>query len=491
MKTHHSPRAAQACPPLPRWPRGTAALPCAALALALALAGCAQFSADGGFDTVAPLVQQRTGQSPALLREPAQADAARERVAELLAQPLSAEAAMQIALLNDPALQARYAALGIAEAEFVRAGRLAGPTLGLGRLAGGGAVELDRSLVFDLLGLLAMPSRRQAARQRFEQAQLDAALATVQAAAQAREAFFEAVAAQQLLAYAGQVQETAELADTLAQRMAEAGHFNRLARLREQVFRAQAAARLEATRHRALASRERLARALGLADGPDALRLPDRLPALPDAPLAPADAEQAALARRLDLRAARLAVDERAQSLGLTRATRLVDGLHAGVQDQRSTGEPRREGATLELTLPLFDGGSTRVASDEAAWREARQRLAALEVQARSQVREAHSAYRSAWALARSHRDELLPLRRQVGEETLLRYNGMLASVFDLLADAQGQVDAVVASVEALREHWIADSRLQTVIGAGPPGAGSSAPFATTLPTAPAAAAAH
>ena len=47
-------------------------------------------------------------------------------------------------------------------------------------------------------------------------------------------------------------------------------------------------------------------------------------------------------------------------------------------------------------------------------------------VDARSDVRESYYAYRSAYDIARHLRDEVLPLRRQINEEQLKRYNGML-----------------------------------------------------------------
>jgi hypothetical protein len=43
--------------------------------------------------------------------------------------------------------------------------------------------------------------------------------------------------------------------------------------------------------------------------------------------------------------------------------------------------------------------------------------------------------------------------------------------VFELLADAREQVAAVTASVEALRDHWTADTRLQSALAGRSPGA--------------------
>jgi outer membrane protein TolC len=95
-------------------------------------------------------------------------------------------------------------------------------------------------------------------------------------------------------------------------------------------------------------------------------------------------------------------------------------------------------------------------------------RTADIAVRARSEVREAYSAYRTSYDIARHYRDEVVPLRKRISDEVLLRYNGMLASVFELLSDARAQVGSVNAAIEAQRDFWIAETRLQAAInGAG------------------------
>ena len=61
-----------------------------------------------------------------------------------------------------------------------------------------------------------------------------------------------------------------------------------------------------------------------------------------------------------------------------------------------------------------------------------------------------------------------MPLRKRISEEQLLRYYGMLISVFELLADAREQVASVNAAIESLREFWTAEADLQRSLnGAG------------------------
>jgi outer membrane protein TolC len=386
---------------------------------------------------------------------------------------LTADAAVEVALLNNRGLQARFGELGVAESDLVRAGRLANPAFGFSNLKGGGVTEIDRSLVFSVLGLLTMPMARQIEQQRFEQAQYQAALDAVGLASEARKAFFGAVAAQELVRYYEQVKDAADASNELARRMLQAGNFNKLAQMRQQVFYADATSQLARARHQAVAERERLVRLLGLSGEQLDFRLIDRLPDLPGEPAEPKDAEQTAMDKRLDVSMARRSTEAIAKSLGLTKATRFVDVLEVGYADKRQTGEQRQSGYEIRLELPLFDFGSTRAVRAEAVYLQSVNRTAEIAVNARSEVRESYSAYRTTYDLAKHYRDEVVPLKKRISDETLLRYNGMLLGVFELIADARDQVMSVTAYVEALRDYWVAETNLQSALTGRSPGPGS------------------
>ena len=442
-------------------------------AASLLLAGCASFSPDGGFGKVSQLTQERTGQGVALQRSPEDAQTARNRVAELLQAALTADAAVEVALLNNRGLQAKFGDLGIAESELVRAGRLKNPSLSFGRMSGGGGIEIERTVLFDILGLLTMPMAKEVGQQRFEQAQYQAAYDAVSLAADVRRAYFDAVAAQELAKFYEQVKETADVSNELAKRMLQAGNFNKLAQMREQAFYADATAQLARAQHQAAAQREKLIRLLGLYGEQLNFRLPQRLPELPKQVIEPQNAEQTAMDKRLDVQMAKRAAEATAKSLHLTNATRMVNVLDVAYKNKSESGAPRANGYEIELELPLFDFGSTRAARAQATYMQAVNRTAEVAVNARSEVREAYSAYRTAYDLAQHYRDEVVPLRKRISEENLLRYNGMLIGVFELLADAREQVAGVTGYVQALRDFWVAETNLQTALTARSPAAGS------------------
>jgi len=437
----------------------------AALAAATALlSGCATFSNDGGFGAVAQASKARSGVETRLLRNDEDRRALDEQLKTLLAEPLGAEAAVQVALLNNRSLQARYWDLGIAEAELVQAGRLANPGFSFKRTHGGGETAIERTLSMNFIQLLTLPLAGRIESQRFEQVKLELAGEAVSMAHQARLAWIEAVAAQQGVEYAQQISDAAEASGELAKRMQAASNWSKYDAAREQAFHADAMADVARARKAATASREKLTRILGLSGAQaTAYRLPARLPELPAKPRTVADAEATAVRERLDVQAARLSSEHTANSLGLAKTTRFINVLELSGISERD-GERRSRGYEISLEVPLFDWGGARVAHAEATYMQSLNLLAAAAVNAGSEARESYQDYQASYELARHYRDVVIPLRQKISEETLLRYNGMLLSVFELLADAREQAAAVNNTIIALKEFWIADANLDAAL---------------------------
>ena len=439
------------------------------LAVALAavlLSGCATFSGDGGFGAVAQATQDRIGQQGKVLRTDADRQALSELLQQKLKQPLTADDAVQIALLNNRGLQATYWSLGIAEADLVQAGRLQNPAFGYKHTQGGGETAIERTLGFNLVSLITAPLASRIEGRRFEQAKLAVADEALKVAAETRRSYFEAVAAAHALEYAQQVRDAAEAGAELGQRMQKAGNWSKLDAAREQTFHSEALAEAVRAGKQAFASREKLARLMGLPGaGAGAFTLPAHLPDLPAAPRELADAEQAALRNRLDVQAAKLETEHTASSLGLTRGTRFINVLELAAVRESASGQPRERGYEITLEIPLFDWGSARVARAEAVYMQSVNKLAEAAANAQSEARESYQDYRASYDLAKHYRDSVIPLRSQLAEETLLRYNGMLISTFELLADSREQATAVRAYIDALKEFWVAETNLEAAMG--------------------------
>jgi outer membrane protein TolC len=437
-----------------------------AAASILVLAGCASVAPDGGFGALARSTRERIGAEPRIARDEAQSRALQESVRALLAQPLDMEGAVRVALLNNPGLQASYWQVGIAQADLVQASRLGNPALDFKRMGGSGAIDIERTLTFNLIGVLTTPLAARLEARRFEQVKLEVAAAIEQHAAETRRAWVDAVAAGQALDYARRVDAAAQASADLAGRMARAGNTSQLALARQQLFQAETAAALARAGNGVVAAREQLTRLLGLWGADTEYTLPAHLPELPAAPAELADVERIALEQRLDVRAARLDAEATAANLGLTRATRFINALDLGAVSKGQTGLPNERGYELTIELPLFDWGGARTAKAEAIYMQAVQRVTRTAVTARSEARAGYLAYRNAYEVAAHYRDTIIPLRKRISGEVLLRYNGMLASSLELLADSREQAAAVSNYIEAIKEFWTASANLEAALGA-------------------------
>jgi outer membrane protein TolC len=427
------------------------------------LGGCASFSPDGGFDAIQSATQSRIQKDVVWARDDASRNQAQARIDTLLAKPLSADDAVQIALLNNPGLQAAFNTLGIAEADWVAAQRLPNPGFSIGRSTRGSEVEWERSLHFNLARLLTLPMRTDIEQRLFEQTRRELVLEVLRLAAETRKAWVAAVAATQTAHYQQQAMEAAEAGAELARRMAQVGNWSKLKQAREQAFYADAALAVARAEQRKLQTRERLVRLMGLAQV-DTLQLPGRLPDLPPALPLLQDVEQQAMDARIDLQMTKQQAETLANNLGLTRRTRFINVLELGISNNSSNEDPVQRGYEISFELPLFDWGQTRVVAAESRYRQALERARETAVNARSEVREAYALQQSQYAIARHLRDEVVPLKQRISEETLLRYNGMLIGVFELLADARSQIVSVNAAIEAQRDFWLADADMQMAL---------------------------
>ena len=442
------------------------------------LAGCASVN----FDQAVQDTNSSAGaftQGKLELSRSAQQQQARSKLSnELLNKPLSQDDAVQLALANSPAVQTLLAQSWADLATANQTGRIANPVFTFERIRFADELELGRLLSFGLLDLLTLPRRMEISRSQTAQAKVQLSANVVEQVTQVRQAWVRAVTARQTLQYAEQINATAQAGAELAKRMQQVGNFTKLQRARQQSFYADSAARLASSQHASTAAREELVRILGLTDEQSAqLQLPERLPELPKASR-PADSVNAtALQQRLDVQMARNQLDVAGKAQGLNLLNSLVD-VELGIRrdtvfdNSSGTSTPKR-GFELGIRLPIFDWGSAQRDNMNAQSLAAANRYESTVRGASSQLRESYSAYRTAYDVAKHYRDEIVPLRKTMAEENLLRYNGMLIGVVELLADTRDQISSVQAAINAYQQFWLADAALSASMTGKPTAMGA------------------
>ncbi len=452
----------------------------ASAVLASALAGCASFSPDAGMGGVNSVVASQLGTAALKVGTDDAAAEAGARTRALLRSPLSAEAAVRIALLNNKGLQASYNELGIAEAVMVQASLPPSPTISFSRIATPIELDIERRIVADILALATLPARAEIAAERFHQAQLRTAEETLKVAAATRRRYYRAVAALEIVAALGRAAGASETAAKLARQLGATGAMNKLDRARQDAFHADMITQLDVARQDAATARERLVRAMGLSEDNVAFKLPQSLPPVPKRPRALSAVETDAIGRRVDLQIARLEADTIAKSYGLTNATRFINLLEvAGVsrtQRDASGAQGTGGGGELDFQIPIFDFGEARLREARETYMQAINRLREKAVNVRSEAREAYLAYRYRYDIAEHFRRDVLPLRKIISDETMLRYGAMQIDVFALLSEARQRIAANIAAIEAQRDYWLANTELDAAISGGGADDGARAP---------------
>ena len=337
-----------------------------------------------------------------------------QRIDELLAQPLTAETAAEIALLQNPAVERALETLDMPGFDRLLLAYTVNPAFNDGQQPSTVDTRIERPLSVNAMTWVSVPALAGGYTTDERGPRLQAADEIVALLFSARRAWVQAVAARQSQRYLEDVAVAAEAGRDIMEGMRRVGNATELELLRAQTLYANAIATLTAAQLAAALERERLVQTLGLwgADA-DRVQLPERLADLPPAPIGPESLEDRAVAQRFDVRAGR------------------IEGL-----------------------------------AGEAG------------VNARADVRTAWLAYRGSYDLARHARDALVPLARRTSAEQLKLYNGMLIDVFGLVTDAAGQISAVNAALDAQRDFWLAEVELQRAMaGVGFP-AGTAQPTA-------------
>ena len=410
---------------------------------------------------------------------------AKARVDQLLRKPLTADTAVQVALLSNRGLQAAFNELGIAEAQMVAASLPPNPRFGISKLSGRFEVEIERQIVGSLLALITLPARAEIAGDRFRTAQLRAVEAVLRLAADARRQYYRTVAANAQVTFYQEAKASADAASELFKRLGESGGVNKIDQAREFAFEAELTVQLAQARQQQRQERERLVRQLGLW-GDDLKFRVGILPPLPRLQSVKA-IEAEALRKRIDIQIARAELDTLAKSLGLANATRFVNdidllgrrtydrGRSVGADGHVERETSRSRTLELEIDIPIYDFGQSKVALAEQTYMQAANRLAEKAVNARSEAREAYTAYRANYDITRQYQNNVLPLRKIIQDQSLLQYSGMLNDVTDLITDARSRILSNVAAINARRDFWIAHTDFKhALIGGGGGGGGSA-----------------
>ena len=436
------------------------------------IAGCVQVPKEAGFGDVQKLVHQRVDYRLHWNQGSMADEQVAQAIDDLLKNKLSAEGAVQIALLNNQHLQAIYEDLGITQADVVEAGLLENPVFfGQARFpdVSPSLTNLEFEITQNFLNILMLPARKKLAALQFEEAKLRVADEVLKLAAEVREAYYRAIGSTQIEQMRQHIVEAAANSYEMARRMRAAGNISDLNLAGEQGHYEQARMDYAHSTTLVIESREQLIRLLGLWGAHAELTLAKQLPYLPPREIALENLESIAIKNRLDLASVRQEVEVLAQALGITVDWRWFGTADVGISTERDPDGQWVTGPSLTLELPIFNQRQADIARLEARLRQNQKRLAVQAVHIRSEVRLLRSRLMMQRRLVEHYKAVVLPLQERIVHLTLQEYNYMLTGVFNLLIARQNEFDNYQKYIETVRDYWITRAQIQRVVGGSLP----------------------
>ncbi|MEO7919646.1 MAG: TolC family protein [Thermoanaerobaculia bacterium] len=386
----------------------------------------------------------------------------------LLSEDLSADAAVEIAMMRSPRLQMALAEVGIARGELIESSTIANPLLQADiRFPASPFNPFELRLSQTLVELIQLPKRRAIGRVAFQAASLRVTSEVLRFAADVRAAYYDLVASTLHLGRSRTIAEARKAAAELAMRQHDAQTINDLDLETEQATYEQAKLELARAERNLLGARAKLTIEMGIAHLPVDWRVPDAFPPLPPEERTQEELERLTAAQRLDLAIARLELDIARRRVPISRLAAFGEiTIHGDIQ--REPDGIRTYGPGIDLPIPIFNTGRGARTRAEAAFVRARHLVDALTQEASATLAIARVTLDEARARVEYFRDVLLPRRRRIVELTKVAHNAMLIGVFQLLQAAQNEAEAQRDSIEAQREYWTARTDLDRVLNGIP-----------------------
>ena len=476
----------------------------AAAALILTLVGCAQVKPQADFAQARQLFTHSTGLSD--IYDPDQPLLTPEELEAVLADGLTLQETLRVALLNNRKLHAEFMSIGVAKADWVQSGLFSNPTFAFSAQfpEGGGRSNIQTSIAQNIVDLWQIPKRKNVAQAALDETIMRIAHRAAALAVETRSAYLSAVAARELRRIA---QENLELATqshvtVTAQREAGAASL-----LDENLARGQAlTADLGVRRARldAANAKRHLARLMSLADNVDAIVLSDPMPEGFDVSLQPQALIALARENRLDLRALERAIRSRAAKVGLEGVNiipeisigpifergerRGLQGRNVGADFARASIangaltlpsiQPRSErqaarrqeidtilGAAITMTLPIFDQNQAQIAKADFLLQQALKAYEDAFIRTAQDIRVALDETQTALDSAIFYRAEVVPQAERNLEFATASYSAGQTNILTLIEAQRFLLEARRGFVAVTLEASTAVARLEQTIG--------------------------
>lgn len=429
------------------------------------LAGCASVSAKREFADIQEQIASRTkGNIGWNSSEDNQH--IEEKIQLALERELTADAAVEIAFMNNPSLQAAFEELGIAKADLVQAGLLRNPSLHgfIRRPNHDGGANREFEVKQDILDLFTLPLRKRLAREELEKVKYAIGQEVLALDKDVRAAFYTLQAAEQMYTMQEKIVQAAGSAAQLAGEQMKAGNISDLVLTGHQLALHQVRMDLKQREVEVNGAREKLGRLLGLSSQQANWEIVQGLPYISQHEPSLEALQAKAVSRNFDLAMARQQVKIAEKEITVSRMN-VIPEIQGGYNIEKESDGGKLSGPVFEVAVPVFDQKQAPRARAQAQLRQSRHQLKAMENKIVSEVRVVYAELLAAREMVETYRDTVIPLHEKLIDSLQKHYNYMLVGVYDLLDAKKEEIETYHAFVETLKDYWITRSELEHLTG--------------------------
>lgn len=434
----------------------------------LLLLGCVTVDPQKDYQAANTLSQNRTGYPIIWQQSDDDRAQVKKMVDDLLSGGLTTEKAVRIALINNQDLQAKFEMLGIARADVVQSGLYRNPSLSglfqfpLGSTAGSHSVDAD--VLLTLSDLWNVPIRRKIASYDAQKITLQIVSDIIKTAAQTRDAYndyllqfaLEQLTRRNVQLYENQLKTTrqhyeAGLVNDMAIYMVKMALYNEKLGL----------ARIKADCRSAYAT---LMKMIGLDPLTTNINIKGKLSITKPVKLSLTDAWRYALHHRIDLKIARLQIQQTQYILKLQKAMVFGDvGLGAGYT--KELDKAKRLGPLVSFQLPLFNQNQAGIARAEYQLRKAKKMLSAKENRSKESILRLLNELKFQRIHAKLHQEKMISTREKALKYARHHAEAMKINQFILIEMQRGLLEAQRNYLIARHRYTQANIQLDMALG--------------------------
>jgi len=415
---------------------------------------------------ISEIVEQRLGKTVKWKKECATDQQVNYRIQDLLQQELTVDAAVQIALLNNPQIQATFENVGISQADLVEAGLFSNPAFDLLIRYPNKKkfiADIEYSITASFIDLLLIPLRTNVAKAELEQTTLSVANEILGLAFEVEQTYYELQSVEQELKYSQSIAEITNIHSEISSRQENIQNVNKLDFQLLQSKFLEAKLEIARVQNEIIYLKEKINRQLGFCEEIK-WTISKELPDIDYQGLPIERLECVAFRARLDLQAARFEVIRLSRTLGVKQWWVYTQG-RIGIGGERDPDGLNTLGPAFSGEIPIFNYGQASRMRIHAELRQAQERLAFLEIRILSEVREAHKRLMNNLGIINDYRSQILPLQNKILESSEALYNVMGLGIDRLLENKRQELQSYKNYILSVRHYWLARVQLDQALG--------------------------